>query len=64
MALEAAQGMLETDIYFIPTRLDNCDVPYHLSAFQWVDLFDKKQGMKRLVEAMLRGLERRISNKP
>jgi len=36
-ALELWDEKLENDIYLIPARLDNCEVPPSLSKFQWVD---------------------------
>ncbi len=41
-ALEHAEEKLEDDVWLIPARLDDCDVPEGLSAIQWVDLFEAK----------------------
>jgi formylglycine-generating enzyme required for sulfatase activity len=39
-ALEQAGDMLEEDVYLIPARLDDCEVPDILEHLQWVDLFE------------------------
>ena len=40
-ALDTWQEKLNSDIYIIPVRLDECDLPEDLHAFQRVDLFEK-----------------------
>lgn len=40
-ALDTWQEKLNSDIYIIPVRLDDCDLPEDLHAFQRVDLFEK-----------------------
>ncbi|MEW6404895.1 MAG: toll/interleukin-1 receptor domain-containing protein [Chloroflexota bacterium] len=60
-ALDAWQGMLNSDIYFIPVRLNACSVPESMSSFQWVDLFEK-DGFSRLERALETGLERRAKS--
>jgi len=57
-ALYAWQEKLESDIYLIPVRLEDCEVPEWLQEFQWVDLF-KEDGLTRLLMALRIGLERR-----
>ncbi len=57
-ALEKRQEMLESDIYLIPVRLEECEVPEELREHQWVDLF-KADGWNRLVQALQAGMERR-----
>jgi hypothetical protein len=57
-ALEVWEKMLGDDIYFIPVRLEQCEVPETISRFQWVDLFGKN-GFKRLIDAIKEGIERR-----
>lgn len=56
--LDLWEEMLENDIYLIPLRLDECDVPERLQAFQWVDLF-AADGWPRLVQAIRTGMARR-----
>jgi hypothetical protein len=55
-ALEIWQEKLESDIYLIPVRLEDCEVPEALRDFQWVDLF-KENGWKRLVLAIQEGVK-------
>lgn len=39
--LEKWEENSESDIYFIPARLEQCEVPERLHGFQWIDLFEK-----------------------
>ncbi len=57
-ALDIWQEMLENDIYLIPVRLEDCEVPESLRDFQWVNLFEE-DGWTRLVKAIRTGMERR-----
>jgi hypothetical protein len=57
-ALDICQEMLDSDIYLIPVRLEDCDVPERLRDFQWVDLFERG-GWAQLVRAIRVGMERR-----
>ena len=57
-ALDIWQEMLEDDIYLIPVRLEDCEVPESLRDFQWVNLFEE-DGWTRLVEAIQVGVGRR-----
>jgi hypothetical protein len=58
IALDSWNGMLSDDIYFIPVRLSECQIPDELSSFQWVDIFDDS-GWSRLLSAITVGLKRR-----
>jgi len=44
----------ESEIYIIPARLDNCDIPFEkLEEIQYVDLFpDWNKGIKQMLESM------------
>jgi hypothetical protein len=57
-ALEILRGMLDEDIYLIPVRLEECDIPDNLSQYQAVDLF-RADGFNKLIEAIKAGSERR-----
>ena len=57
-ALDVWQEKLEDDIYLIPVRLEDCEVPESLREFQWVNLFEE-DGWARLVKAIRVGMERR-----
>jgi len=57
-ALDIWQEKLDSDIYLIPVRLEDCEVPESLRKFQWVNLFEE-DGWTRLVRAIQEGLERR-----
>jgi hypothetical protein len=57
LALDIWQEKLEDDIYLIPARLEDCEVPGRLRKFQRVDLF-KEDGWPRLLKAVKAGMER------
>lgn len=57
-ALEQAEEKLEHDVYLIPARLDDCEVPNALSELQWVDLFED-DGWQWLLKAIEHGLKQR-----
>lgn len=59
-ALEIWQEKLEDDIYLIPVRLEECDIPNALADFQWVDLF-QNDGWERLQKALRVGIERGLT---
>jgi|CXWL01.1.fsa_nt_gi hypothetical protein len=47
--LDTLQEIPEGQIYLIPVRLDDCDVPESLKQRHWVDLFEK-DGYKKLLK--------------
>ena len=57
-ALDIWQEKLDSDIYLIPVRLQDCKVPESLCKFQWVNLFEE-DGWTRLVKAIQEGMARR-----
>ncbi len=57
-ALDLEQEMLESDIYLIPVRLDDCALPDQLAEYQAVDWFEP-HGPQRLIEALRDGARRR-----
>ena len=63
VALDIWQEKLEDDIYLIPVRLEDCEVPESLRDFQWVDLFEE-YGWERLVKALRVGIRRREGANP
>jgi hypothetical protein len=50
-ALDLAQEKPEGTIFLIPVRLENCQVPFRLKDFQWVDLFER-DGFSHLEKAL------------
>src|SRR6266571_7382599 len=56
-ALNIWQEKLQDDIYLIPCRLEECEVPEDLREFHWVDLF-KPDGWERLLKAIAEGDQR------
>ncbi len=61
-ALEHVQEKLEDDVWLIPARLDDCDVPDSLSEIQWVDLFEEDgvEQLLRAIEFQLKKENRRV----
>ena len=60
-ALDLWEEKLEDDIFLIPARLEDCEVPETLSSFQWVDLF-LEEDWDMLVRAVRVGMERRAKS--
>jgi hypothetical protein len=56
-ALSLWRRKLPDDVYVIPVRVDDCNVPRSLSLFHWVDLFEDR-GWHRLLDAITNGLQR------
>ena len=56
-ALEQWQEKLDGDIYLIPVRLDECQVPETLRAFQWANLYEE-DAWWALLRAISVGAER------
>lgn len=42
LALEYCEEKLEDDIYLIPLKIDDCEIPERLSKFQWVEYNSKE----------------------
>jgi hypothetical protein len=51
LALEKAKWIPENDVFIIPVRLEECDMPESLRHLHRVDLFEKG-GYKKLVHAL------------
>lgn len=51
LALDRALEIPPGEIFLIPARLDDVDLPYALRDFQWVDLF-AESGMKKLAASL------------
>lgn len=62
-ALDVLPEMQTGDIYIIPLRLDECDVPESLMLFHWIDYFHD-DGWERLAKSIQRGMERLGIAKP
>lgn len=62
IALKILEEQPEGEIFLIPTRLDECNVPDRLKALNWIDLFDA-EGHERLVRALNVGIDRRRRDK-
>ncbi len=51
IALDRALEMPEGRIFLIPARLEECDLPYKIKTYQWVDLFTP-DGMDKLIKSL------------
>jgi len=58
-ALDIRKEKLESDIYLIPVRFEDCKPPDRLQAYQWVDLFEP-DGWARLAKAIQEGTKQLI----
>jgi hypothetical protein len=56
-ALEIATHFPQDEVFFIPVRLDDCEIPRRISSTtHYVDLFpDWRQGFRKLITALRRG---------
>jgi CheY-like chemotaxis protein len=57
-ALEIWRRMLQSDIFLLPVRLEQCTVPESLASFQRADLF-LPGGWERLIASLEEGMRRR-----
>jgi len=64
-ALDCASRLPLEEVYFIPVRLDRCDVPARIAReIQYVDLFpDWDRGLNRVIRVIRQQLRRRRSNR-
>jgi hypothetical protein len=51
IALDRALEMPEGRIFLIPARLEECDLPFKIRTYQWVDLFTA-EGMVKLMKSL------------
>jgi hypothetical protein len=51
LALDHALEMPEGRIFLIPARLEECELPYKIKSYQWVDLFTP-DGMDKLMKSL------------
>src|SRR6185312_16282143 len=56
-ALNTWQQKLPDDIYLIPLRIEECEVPQSLSRFQWLDLFEE-EGFNKLLGSLSTSITR------
>ncbi|OQY58982.1 MAG: hypothetical protein B6245_09025 [Desulfobacteraceae bacterium 4572_88] len=53
LAYDMMDEMPETDIFIIPARIDDCDIPYHPEDRHFVNLFpDYQQGLRQILRAL------------
>lgn len=57
-ALDILKEKLDSDIYFIPVRLEDCRVPEQMMVRQWIDLF-KADGWEKLIQSIKKGMQGR-----
>ena len=51
LALDRALEIPPGEVFLIPARFEECDLPYSLRDFQWVDLYTES-GMKKLIKSL------------
>jgi len=51
IAIDRALEMPEGRIFLIPARLEECELPYKIRTYQWVDLFSE-EGMVKLMKSL------------
>jgi hypothetical protein len=51
LALDRALEMPDGRIFLIPARLEECELPYRIKTYQWVDLFTES-GMIKLMKSL------------
>ena len=51
LALEYCEEKLDSDIFIIPCKIDNCEIPGKLSIFQWVEIADT-DSFKKILSAL------------
>lgn len=56
-ALDVWKERLEDDIFFIPVRLEPCEIPSQIRRFQWIDLFGP-DGLRQIERSITAGLTR------
>lgn len=56
-ALNIWKEKLEDDIYLIPVRLDDSEIPTSLSEFEWVNMYEES-GWESLLRSISAGMER------
>ncbi|MDM8524857.1 TIR domain-containing protein [Desulfococcaceae bacterium HSG8] len=62
-ALEIAEEFPDFDIFVIPVRLNECEIPFSLENLHWVDLFpDYEKGLDKIIKALQ--AERKSDEKP
>lgn len=51
LALDRGLEMPEGEIFLIPARLEECELPFRLRDYQWVDLFTEG-GVRKLIKSL------------
>lgn len=51
LALDRALEMPEGRIFLIPVRLEECELPYKIRTYQWVDIYTA-DGMDKLIKSL------------
>ncbi len=53
IAMDVLDEMPESDIFIIPVRIDDCEVPYSLEKYLYVDLFpDYNQALDKILKTL------------
>lgn len=57
-ALELWESKLSSDIYLIPIKIDNCEIPQEFKQFQWID-YSYRTGFSKIVQSIEEGVKRK-----
>lgn len=60
LALDVLQEIPQGEIYVIPVRLDDCEVPQEFHELHWIDLFEK-EGFENIIKSIQAGMKSRSS---
>ena len=61
LALKYCEEKLDSDIFIIPCRIDDCVIPEKFSKYQWVDLRES-DALEKMLNAL--NYQRNLSDKP
>ena len=51
LALDYYEEKLDDDIYLIPLKINNCEIPLKLSKFQWID-YDENDSFEKILKSL------------
>ena len=53
LALETLQEIPDDQVYIIPARIEECEIPESLSSYNYVDLFENwRRGLKKILDSL------------
>lgn len=52
LALQYCEEKLDSDIYIIPCKIDNCEVPYKLNKYQWTEFHHQEDTFYQILSSL------------